>query len=553
MVISAMKANSENFIRPLANFPRSMWGDRFLAFSLDKSELKIYAKATEEPKEEVKRLINDQTIDPNAKLSLIYSVYRLGLRYLFIEEIDSQLHKLFKDLTMEDYEETTLYTMSINFHVFRQHGYKVSCDVFKKFKDYSSGKFKDDIKSDVRGILSLYEAAQLSIHGESILDEALVFAKAQLTSVVDTLESDLVQQVKHALIIPSYRGVQMIEARLYFANYREECCKYNSLQKLANAHFNYLQLLQKEELRIVTQWAKDMEFQIITPYARDRVPELYLWTLAIYLEPHYSQGRIMVTKIAQLITVFNDTYDAYATIHELRLLTDAVNRWELSAIDQLPDNIKPLYKALLDTYADFEEQLSKEGRASRVHTSKRTFQELARGYHQEAEWRHNLQVPSFDDYIENGLITSTYNVFSVSFLMGMGDIVNEEVVAWYESHPKILKALDLLGRLYNDVTSFKFERQRAQKQITSVDAYMNTFGVEENEAVDEIKKMLENAWKDINEECLKPTKFSMEILSIFLNLARMTDFVYRYMDTFTFPEKSIAEYITLLFVGPVAM
>ena len=63
----------------------------------------------------------------NEKLRLINSVYRLGLRYLFGEEIECQLDKLFKELKMDYYDEADLYTVSINFQVFRQHGYKLSC------------------------------------------------------------------------------------------------------------------------------------------------------------------------------------------------------------------------------------------------------------------------------------------------------------------------------------------------------------------------------------------------------------------------------------------
>ena len=97
----------------------------------------------------------------------------------------------------------------------------------------------------------------------------------------------------------------------------------------------------------------------------------------------------------------------------------------------------------------------------------------------------------------------------------------------------------------------KFEAKRAQKQVTSVDAYMNTFGVPEIVAVDELKKMLQDFWKDINEGCLKPTEVSVEILAPVVNLARMTDVVYRYTDRFTFPEKTIEEYITLLIIDPI--
>lgn len=43
-------------------------------------------------------------------------------------------------------------------------------DVFNKFKDCSSGTFKEEIIGDVRGMLSFYDSAQLRIKGETILD-----------------------------------------------------------------------------------------------------------------------------------------------------------------------------------------------------------------------------------------------------------------------------------------------------------------------------------------------------------------------------------------------
>ncbi|CAH1451971.1 unnamed protein product [Lactuca virosa] len=208
-------------VRPLTDFPPSMWGDRFLLFSLDNSQLEALAKAMEEPKEQLRRLIIDQTIDSTKKLSLIYYVYRLVLSYHFMEDIDGQLDKLFKELNLQDYHEADLYTISIHFQVFRSHGYKLSSDVFKKFKDCSSGAFKEDMITDVRVMLSFYECTQLRIRGESILEEAFVFTEAQLKSVENTLE--------------------------------DECSTYDSLLNLAKVHFKYLQLLQKEELRIISQ------------------------------------------------------------------------------------------------------------------------------------------------------------------------------------------------------------------------------------------------------------------------------------------------------------
>lgn len=69
-------------------------------------------------------------------------------------------------------------------------------------------------------------------------------------------------------------------------------------------------------------------------------------------------------------------------------------------------------------------------------------------------------------------------------------------------------------------------------------------------AILELMKMIENAWKDINEGCLKPTEVSVALLTPILNLARMIDVVYKFDDGFTFPGKTLKDYITLLFVTP---
>lgn len=539
-------------LRPLANFPPSIWGDYFQTFSLNDTELEGYAQAIEEPKEDIRRLIVSPTINSNAKLRLINSVYRLGLRYLFAKEIEGQLDQLFKDFHLEDYDNADLYTTSVNFQVFRQHGYRLSCDVFNKFKDSGSGKFREYITSDVMGMLALYESTQLRIRGEPILDEAFAFTETHLMGVVDTLEGNLARQVKHALRSPFHRGIQMVEARLYFSNYEEECSTYDPLVKLAYAHFNHLQLLHKSELQVLTKWYKETDLKTNYPFARDRMPEMYLWILAIYFEPHYSQARIITTKIGKLVSILDDIYDAYGTIEELRLLTDALNRWEISAIEQLPEYTKQFYKVLFNMYSELEELLSKEGRENLVKASRKEFQELAIGYLQEAEWRHTGYMPSFEEYLKNGIVTSTYNLFARSAVVGMDTIASDEVFAWYESHPKIIEASELIGRLINDVMSFKFEGERTES-VTGVHAYMKTFRVPESVAIDELMKMVENAWKEINEECLKPTKVPVEILTTILNLARILDVAYKFSDGYTFSDKTFKEYITLLLVAPVTM
>ncbi|KAJ0814508.1 putative lyase [Helianthus annuus] len=550
--MAATEANTIEPARPLANFPPSIWGDRFLSFSVDNSELEAYVKAMEQPKEQLRKLILNSATDSNEKLSLIYYVCRLGLTYLFSEDIDGQLDKLFNQLDLQNYYGADLFTISIHFQVFRNFGYRFSCDVFNKFKDSSSGEFSEDISTDVRGMLSFYESAQLRIKGETILDEAFVFTETKLKSLLKTLQGTLAMQVKHALRSTVHRGHPMVEARKFLSHFEEEISGYDSLLTLAKLHFNYLQLLQKGELQTVSKWWKDLELQVKTSYVRDRVPEFYVWALTLFLEPYYSQARIITTKVSLLLVVLDDTYDAYATIEEIRVLTHAINKWDITAIPQLPEYIKPFYKFILNEYAEWNKQIPQQGTTNLIEASKKAFQEMATAYLQEAEWRHSAEVPSFEEYMKIGLITSGFDILYKSALSGMGKIVTQEAIAWYESQPKILTAGQFISRLQDDVVTFTFERARAPS-ITCVDAYMKTFGVSEDVAIKAIKNVVENRWKDINEGCQKPREVPMGILAPLVNLARIVDVFYKYKDAFTFPENTIKEYITLLFCESIPM
>ncbi|KAJ0668982.1 putative lyase [Helianthus annuus] len=220
-------------------------------------------------------------------------------------------------------------------------------------------------------------------------------------------------------------------------------------------------------------------------------------------------------------------------------------------MSQLPEYIKPYYKFILNQYAEWNKQVPQQGTTNLIEASKKAFQEMATAYLQEAEWRH-CEVPSFEEYMKIGLITSGYGLLYKSALSGMGKIVTEEVIAWYESHPKIVTTSQTIGRLHGDLMTIAFEREIAPS-ATGVEAYMKTFGVSENVAIEAIINIIEDGWKDINEGCLKPTEAQMEILAPLVNLTRMIDVIYKYTDGFTFSECTFKEYITLLFCVSVPM
>lgn len=111
-----------------------------------------------------------------------------------------------------------------------------------------NGEFQEVIKTDAKGLLSLYEASYLRTHGETILDGALDFATARLKSIAPRLEPPLRKQVVHALVQPLHFGFPRIEARNFISIYEEHEDKNEFLLKFGKLDYNLLQLLHKEEL-----------------------------------------------------------------------------------------------------------------------------------------------------------------------------------------------------------------------------------------------------------------------------------------------------------------
>jgi (-)-germacrene D synthase len=81
------------------------------------------------------------------------------------------------------------------------------------------------------------------------------------------------------------------------------------------------------------RWWKDNDIVGKLPYVRDRVVEGYFWILSVYFEPQYSRARIIMAKMLGLFSIIDDTYDAYGTLEELQLFTDAIQRFDISTLN----------------------------------------------------------------------------------------------------------------------------------------------------------------------------------------------------------------------------
>ncbi|GMP68098.1 hypothetical protein CsSME_00027828 [Camellia sinensis var. sinensis] len=540
--------------RRSANYHPSIWGDHFLTYATHVVEVDVKMGQQLQPqKEEVRKMLvaaNDQL---SQKLNLIDAIQRLGVSYHFESEIAIALQHIYENETDYDHHDDTanddLYTIALLFRLLRQQGYPISSDVFNKFKD-DNGKIRESLIGDVRGLLSLYEAAHLRLRGEDILDEALSFTITHLESAVPNLSNIVQEQVIHALNQPIHKGLTRLEATRYFFFYEQDDSHNKVLLNFAQLDFNLLQKMHQWELSEITRWWKELDFAKKMPFARDRIVECYFWILGVYFEPQYLLARRILTKVTALTSIIDDIYDVYGTLEELALFTDAIERWEISAIDQLPEYMKPCYQALLDVYNMIDEEMAKKGRSYRVHYAKSTMKNLVRAYFEEAKWFHQGYVPSIEEYMRVALVTGGYTMLATASLVGMGEVVSKEAFDWVSSDPLIVQASSVVNRLMDDMVSHEFEQKRGHV-VSSVECYMKQYGASEEEVLVEFRKQVTNAWKDINQECLRPTVVPMPLLLRVVNLARVMDVLYKDEDGYTHSGTKLKGFVTSVLIDSV--
>lgn len=126
-------------------------------------------------------------------------------------------------------------------------------DVFNKFKG-EDGSFKEDIISEPTGLLSLYNATHLLIHGETVLEEAMTFARRHLEALSHSLKSPLAQQVKRALHRALPRTHKRVETLCYISEYEEEAVHNPTVLELAKLEFKFLQQFHLKVLKAIIEY-----------------------------------------------------------------------------------------------------------------------------------------------------------------------------------------------------------------------------------------------------------------------------------------------------------
>ncbi|PAN16825.1 hypothetical protein PAHAL_3G089300 [Panicum hallii] len=529
-------------------FHPSIWGDFFLGYSnpyASSQQRTQMAERADKLKEEVAEMIASSTFSgQHERLYLIDTLERLCLDHLFEEEISAALPQI----EAAGVSDCDLGTVALWFCLLRKHRYRVSPDVFARFKNEEGGFLADNPED----LLSLYNAAHMRTHGETILDEAIRFTRRRLeTTLRDMEESSLAREIKSALEIPLPRRVRIYESKYYISAYEKDSTVHETVLQLAKLNSNIMQLHHQRDLEIITRWWEGLQVESRLPFARDRLVECYLWIVGVYYEPCYSRSRIILTMIIAIATLLDDIYDSYATPEECEILTQCIESWDAKAAHDLPECMKFALGKILDSFHTIANMLHQEEKY-RISYLKYFTEDLVRSYNTEVKMLQDGYIPkSVEEHLQVSIRTGGCPMLSCASFVGMNDIATKDCFDWVSRVPSMVQALSRILRLLDDLQTY--EREQLIPHVAStIDSYMKEHNVSIEVACEKIHTLKEESWKDFNDEWLNPDNtYPKQVLERIFNLTRTMEFMYNQEDNFT-NCPNLKDTIYLLFAEPFA-
>ncbi|KAL2331647.1 hypothetical protein Fmac_019228 [Flemingia macrophylla] len=540
--------------RRSGNYKPDLWTHEFI-HSLGNHPQQVEAMQERATKleERVRRMINRTEMEPRSLVQLIDDVQRLGLSYKFEQDINRALHMIVSTEYFKDQTQKTLHETALLFRILRQHGFHVSQGlistyVFKSFKD-EEGKFRAEISNDVRGLLSLYEASYLAFEGESLWEEANEFSRTHLMNIVkEGIDGEIGEQVRHVLEgLPYHQNISKLEARWYIDMYNKMESHSRSLLELAKLDFNVVQSSYQKELQEVLRWYMHTGVSSKLNFARSRIVENFFWAAAMFPEPQYANCRNELTKVGMLTTIIDDLYDVYGTLDELELFTDAVERWDLKAINSFPDHLILCFLTLYNgvnamVYDKFKEQ----GINSLPYLTK-VWSDLCKAYLQEARWFHNKVIPPFNKFLENGWISSSGGTFLIHsyFLIIQDKDITKQALHSLNNYCDLLRSAMTFFRLNNDLGTSTDEIERGEIS-NSVVSYLHETGLSKENCHQYYKTLIDKEWLNLNKYVAMDSTFSKSYKQFVVNFARLCRYTYLHGDGFARQDISKREIESLL-------
>uniref|UniRef100_F6GXN8 Terpene synthase metal-binding domain-containing protein n=1 Tax=Vitis vinifera TaxID=29760 RepID=F6GXN8_VITVI len=212
----------------------------------------------------------------------------------------------------------------------------------------------------------------------------------------------------------------------------------------------------------IFRWWRRMGIANKLQFARDRLMESFFWAVGMVFEPEYSNCRKGLTKVAALITTLDDIYDIYGSLDELEQFTDAVERWDINMMNNLPDYMKLFFLALYNTTNEMTYDCLKEQGENILPYLRKAIYILAlqntnpdtyisiqwavlcKVFLQEAKWFSTKFTPTFEEYLDNGWRSASGLVLLVHAYFLMSKNITKEALEGLEKEHDFLRCPNII-------------------------------------------------------------------------------------------------------------
>ncbi|RCV05753.1 hypothetical protein SETIT_1G108500v2 [Setaria italica] len=457
-------------------------------------------------------------------MAVVDNLKRLCIDHYFEEEIESAMGACM-DLVHSD----DLFDATLAFRLMREAGHDVSAadDVLRRFTD-DTGEFKLALSNDIRGLLSLHDMSHLDMGDEASLSKAKEFSSKHLESAIRYLEPGLARYVRQSLDHPYHLSLMQYKARHHLSYLQTLPTRNTAMEELAISEFQLNKRLHQKEMQEVKRWWTDLGLSREIPVVRDQVLKWYMWPMTTFQGPSSSRYRVETTKIISLVYVVDDIFDLVGTPEELSLFTEAIKMWNTVAADSLPSGIRSCYKAIYTTTNEIADMVEEERGFNPINHLRHAWAVLFDGFMVEARWLATDQVPTAEDYLRNGAVTSGVPLTLALVFAMLGYDQSNEAAELADHIPSIISCPAKILRLWDDLGSAEDEAQEG------LDGSYRDFYLMENpsctqaDAEEHMRGLIAREWEELNRECFSRRTFASRFTQVSLNAARMVGVMYSY-------------------------
>ncbi|KAM3701657.1 hypothetical protein ACB094_05G189800 [Castanea mollissima] len=324
-----------------------------------------------------KNVLSNLVEDPLEGLNTVDAILRFGIKYHFQEEIETILKRQYVIFKAHEGYDHALHEVALRFRLLRQEGYHVSADVLNKFKNME-GKFKLELGEDIRGLMELYEASEVNVEEEDILDEAKAFGHHLLEAKVKNLDHQRARLILNRMEHPYHKSLPRVLAKGFQENLEGTKDWIKHLQELAKMDLKILKLAKNQPLK----W--------------------YMWTTACLTDPSLSDQR--------------------------------------NTTEQLLDSLKICFIALNGITSKISYKVYKKNGRNPIDSLKK-WKRLCNAFLLEAQWFASGNLSKAEEYLKNALVSTGLHVVLVHMFFLLGQGIVKETVNLLDNSPSIKKQL----------------------------------------------------------------------------------------------------------------